>query len=117
MLPNYAPPRLEIPGYSDVAESINAANREKRTREDEQAGHIEVTAQALQDMLAVTRAESEAAKERDRLAQERDAAAKKRDEEARRSQKANFRVALGSLVAAVLAIIAPFVIEAIKGWQ
>lgn len=117
LLPNFAPPRLEVPDYSDVYESMETATREKREREDKSAGHVEATAQALRDILAITQAESEAAKERDRLAQVRDEAAKKRDEAAQRSQNANFKVAVGSLVAAVLAIIAPFVIEALKGWQ
>lgn len=110
------PPRFEMPDYSDVYESVEAAAQEKREREDKSAGHVETTAQALRSMLEITQAESEAAKERDRLAKERDEAARKRDEATQRSQRANFRVAVGSLAAAVLAVAAPFIIETIKGW-
>lgn len=108
---------IEQPDYTAMAEGVAEAARERRDREETNAEHFERTAQALRDMLALTQAENEAARERDRLAQERDAAAKKRDDDARNAQKANLRVAVCSLIAAVLAVIAPFVIEAIKGWQ
>lgn len=117
LLPNFTPPHLEVPDYSELFESLEDSAREKREREDTSAGHAEATAEALRGMLAITQAESEAAKERDRLAMERDEAAKKRDEAAQKSQKSNFWIAVGSLTAAILAIVAPFVIEAIKGWQ
>lgn len=117
ILPRYTPPRIDTSHYDSLSEDFAEVARLKREREDTNAGHLELTAQALRDMLALTQAENEAAKERDRLAQERDAAAKKRDEEARKAQRANLLVAVSSLIAAVLAVIAPFVIEAIKGWK
>jgi hypothetical protein len=87
----------------EVLEGIAESKRMEHERDERNSENIHVTAQVMQDMLA---AMSEQAS---------DAAA--RDAEARASARKNFWLALGSLIFAALAVIAPFIIEAIKGWD
>lgn len=87
----------------ETLDSITEAKRVEHEREERNSENIQVTAQVMQDMLT---AMSE---------QAREAAA--RDDEAKKAARKNFWLALGSLIFAALAVIAPFAIEAIKGWD
>lgn len=84
-------------------DSIAEAKRLEHEREERNSENIQVTTEVMQDMLA---AMSEQAIE-----------AAARDVEAKNAARKNFWLALGSLIFAALAVIAPFVIEAIKGWD
>lgn len=75
------------------------ARSAEQAREAGNSENIHVTAQVMQEMLASM---SEQATQ-----------AAVRDTEAKRAARKNYWLALGSLILAALAIIAPFVIEAI----
>jgi septal ring factor EnvC (AmiA/AmiB activator) len=84
-------------------ESIAEAKREEYEREEKNSENLQLTAKVLNGMLATMRDEAEKAAERDK--------------EARTAATKNFWIAFTSMAFAALAIVAPFVIEAIKGWK
>lgn len=84
-------------------DSIAEAKRIEHDREERNSENIHVTAQVMQEMLAAMS---------DQATQ-----AAARDVEAKSAARKNFWLALGSLIFAALAVAAPFVIEAIKGWD
>lgn len=90
-------------GFDEAMDSIAEANQEKYEREEKNSENIQLTAKVLNGMLATMREESEKAAER--------------DVEAKRTAQKNFWVALASMVLAALAVVAPFIIEAVKGWK
>lgn len=96
-----------IASYSGISQealdSIAEAKQQEHEREERNSENIEVTAQVMRDMLASMQAQA--------------IEAEARDKEAKRAAAKNFWVALGSLIFAALAVVAPFVIEAIKGWK
>jgi hypothetical protein len=96
-----------VASYSGISQEtldgIAEVKQQELEREERNSETIEVTAEVMRDMLATMHAQAVAAEER--------------DEEAKKAAARNYWVAFGSLVFAVLAVIAPFVIEAIKGWD
>jgi hypothetical protein len=102
ILPNppYVPNlRVDDSYLDDIAES----NRIKREREELNSANIGTTAEVMKDMLSAMRAEAEQSAARDQVA--------------KASARHNFWVSVSSMGLAALAVIAPFVIEAIKGWK
>lgn len=92
------------PGISqETLDSIAEARQQEHEREERNSGNIELTAQVMREMLAAM--------------QEQAVAAEGRDKEAKKAAAKNYWVALGSLIFAALAVGAPFVIEALKGWK
>lgn len=87
----------------EALDSIAEARRIEHDREERNSENIHVTAQVMQDMLASM--------------SEQGNQAAARDAEAKSAARKNFWLALGSLIFAALAVITPFVIEAIKGWE
>lgn len=96
-----------IASYSGISQetldSIAEVKQQELEREERNSENIEVTAEVMRDMLATMHAQAVAAEERDK--------------EAKKAAARNYWVAFGSLIFAALAVIAPFVIEAIKGWD
>jgi hypothetical protein len=96
-----------IASYSGISQetldSIADVKQQELEREERNSENIELTAQVMRDMLATMDAQAVAAEERDK--------------EAKKAAARNYWVAFGSLLFAGLAVIAPFVIEAIKGWD
>lgn len=96
-----------IASYSGISQetldSIAEARQEEHEREERNSENIELTTQVMRDMLTTMH--------------EQALAAEARDKEARAAATRNYWVALGSLIFAALAVGAPFVIEAIKGWK
>lgn len=96
-----------IASYSGISQetldSIAEVKQQELEREERNSENIEITAQVMRDMLATMHDQAVAAEERDK--------------EAKKAAARNYWVAFGSLVFAALAVIAPFVIEAIKGWD
>ncbi|MDR7159184.1 hypothetical protein [Arthrobacter sp. BE255] len=87
----------------DTLDNMAEAKQLEHEREERNSENIELTAEVMRDMLATMHAQAVVAEARDREA--KSAAAK------------NYWVALGSLFFAALAVVAPFVIEAFKGWD
>lgn len=87
----------------ETLDNIAAAKQQEHDREERNSENIGLTAQVMQEMLAAMHAQAVTAEER--------------DDEAKKAAARNYWVALGSLVFAVLAVVAPFVIETIKGWK
>lgn len=98
-------PRIDVDtSYMDgLAEEIAEANHVKHERAERDSANIGVTAEVMKDMLAAMQAEAEQSAERDR--------------EAKESARRNLWVGLSSMVLAALAVITPFIIEALKGWK
>ncbi|TAP45632.1 hypothetical protein [Arthrobacter sp. S39] len=96
-----------IASYSGISQetldNMAEAKQLEHEREERNSENIELTAEVMRDMLATMHAQAVVAESRDREA--KSAAAK------------NYWVALGSFIFAALAVVAPFVIEAIKGWD
>lgn len=90
-------------GFDAAMESIAEAKREEYEREEQNRENIELTAKVLNGMLATMRDEAEKAADRDK--------------EAEKAAKKNLLVARLSMIFAALALVAPFVIEGIKGWK
>lgn len=99
--PPFDPEPYTVP--QDTWNEIAEIKQQERDREERNSVNIQATADVMKDMLAEMGAQAE------------EAAA--RDLQARKSASRNLLVAIGSLFFAVLAVIAPFVIEAIKGWK
>lgn len=89
--------------FDQAMESIDEANREKHEREEQNRENIQVTAKVLHGMFTAM--------------QEEAANAAERDADAKASATRNFLLTLASTILAALAVITPFVIEAIKGWK
>lgn len=89
--------------FDEAMESIAKVKQEEYEREEQNRENIQLTAKVLNGMLATMQDEAQKAADR--------------DEEAQKAAKKNFWIALASMIFAALAIVAPFVIEAIKGWK
>ncbi|WP_369744556.1 hypothetical protein [Paenarthrobacter sp. AMU7] len=89
--------------FEEAMESIAEAKQEEYEREEQNRENIQLTAKVLNGMLTTMREEAEKAAARDK--------------EAKGTARKNFWIALSSMILAALAVITPFVIEAIKGWK
>jgi hypothetical protein len=84
-------------------DGIAEAKRAEHEREELNSANIQTTAEVMKEMLAAMQAEAQQSTAR--------------DSEARTSARRNFWIGLSSMILAALAVVTPFIIEAIKGWK
>ena len=126
-MPKIAP--APVMRFSETHEKMLKAQADARREEDERetlnSQNIQLTAEVMREMLERMTAEAANADKRDQAAaktaerhhRESSKAAQRRDYDATKAAKTNLGFVVASTLLAAMAVVAPFIIEAIKGWK